>query len=145
MAFSAIAAERARAHPLRTFVVLPARRLVALWLASRSASFRLPVDPRAAMAQRLVLGFLNASLLVAAAFGIIAMRRDRRALTVLLLVPVYRSLIAAAYPGLEPRYLDPAYPPVFVLAAVGFRGLLARLGGRARRSETSEFRESESF
>jgi 4-amino-4-deoxy-L-arabinose transferase-like glycosyltransferase len=131
--FAELGRERTRRHPLRTFVLLPLLRASRLWLASRSASLPLPPPGVRARSQQLVLGALNLSLLAAALVGAWAIRRDRRLLALLLLLPLYRTALFAFFPGCEPRYVIQAYPPLLVLAAAG----IARLADQRRPTTAS--------
>ncbi|HEY3353153.1 MAG TPA: hypothetical protein VGQ83_07905 [Polyangia bacterium] len=137
--FARLARERARRAPVRTFVVLPAKRLVALW--SAVPEHELPMTsklldlPR----RRFVFGRWNVAAYLLAAVGAVALARRRGAGRRLLLVcgcaiavrSVFHSF--AVPHAATQRYVVEVLPLVIVLAACGLAALAAAAGALVRR------------
>lgn len=132
-AFIALANERARRAPLRTFVVLPAKRLISLWrpipsyeLPFRSSLLGLPrLRPSydALTVGLTALGLLGAAVLAWQALRARSQDPDRgltrpRLLALMLVVLASRSAVHCyAHPFPLQRYLAEAFPALLALAA----------------------------
>ena len=124
--FGQLARERARAHPFRYYVGLPALRLADMWFRPRvemlNVSLRWwqyrqhPKETR----QAFFYGALNLAYLVAAFAG--ALRWPRLAGAMVGFI-VLRSLLLATLEAPEPRYTLECFPVVIVLAAVALAGM----------------------
>ena len=118
--FIALADERARKHPWRQNVVLPAKRLVALWtplpeyeLPMRSGFLSLP-------RLRTDYDYVLKLMLLAALVGAFTLWRRDRALAIILLLPiVFRSVLHScfAHPCPTQRYVVELMPSLMMLAA----------------------------
>jgi 4-amino-4-deoxy-L-arabinose transferase-like glycosyltransferase len=143
--FARLAKAHAASAPLRTWVLVPARRAVVLWVNGRTAGFPLPssadvlegrASPLAALVKLGIIG-ANFALLGLAAAGAWVLRRRRIALAVLLGLIAYRTIITAYYGGVEPRYVISAFPAIFLLASgalVKGAGVAKRMASRLRRA-----------
>jgi hypothetical protein len=123
--FAQLAAERARAHPVRYYLGLPLLRLADMWLRPRVETLNVPLrwwqyaQHPAATRVAIVYGALNLAYLVAAFCG--ALRWPRLAGSMVWLIAL-RSLLLATLEAPEPRYTLECFPLLMVLAAVGFAG-----------------------
>ena len=134
--FGQLAAERIRAHPIRYYVVLPALRIVDMWLRPRTEL--LPPDPRwwefndDAKHSAVAVGFglLNLAYVAGAGLAIfhlaILRRRSRgdcsgpagiRWAGMLVGFLFLRSAFLGSVESPEPRYTLECYPVIIVLAA----------------------------
>ena len=137
--FAALARENIRMHPVRYYLLLPAARMVDMWLRPRSELMPLNThfweiaqDPYDAWCD-LALGALNLAYVAAAVAGAWVMRRRMKYLGLLLTYPVVRSLFLATTGAAEERYTLECFPFVLVLAAALLnwwqsRGLLTEDG-----------------
>jgi 4-amino-4-deoxy-L-arabinose transferase-like glycosyltransferase len=124
--FAVLARARIRSAPLRYYVVLPALRILDMWLRPRTEL--LPSDPRwwefndahGWLSVSLVLGVLNLAYVVAAAAGLMLHRREFFGLGLLLSFLFLRSLFLGTLENPEPRYTLECYPVVIVAAAALF-------------------------
>jgi 4-amino-4-deoxy-L-arabinose transferase-like glycosyltransferase len=121
--FAALARENIGLHPLRYYLLLPAARMVDMWLRPRTEMLPLDVhfweigrDPHDALCA-IALGLLNLAYVAAAVAAAWLLRRKIKYLGLLLTYPVVRSLFLAATGASEDRYTLECYPFVFVLAA----------------------------
>jgi 4-amino-4-deoxy-L-arabinose transferase-like glycosyltransferase len=123
--FGALAEENIRAHPVRYYLLLPAGRMLDMWLRPRTELmpldthfWRFQQDPHDSLCS-LALGALNLAYLAAAVAGAWVMRRRMKwqYLGLLLVYPVVRSLFLATTGASEDRYTMECFPFVFVLAA----------------------------
>ncbi|MGC2211201.1 MAG: glycosyltransferase family 39 protein [Candidatus Korobacteraceae bacterium] len=123
--FAALAAENVRLHPVRYYLLLPAGRMLDMWLRPRTELmpvdthfWRIKQDPRDSLCA-LALAALNLAYLAAAVAGAWVMRRSMKwyYLGLLLTYPVVRSLFLATTGASEDRYTMECFPLVFVLAA----------------------------
>src|SRR5207249_607449 len=122
--FGRLADEHIAAHPLRYYVLLPAARVLDMWL--RPHTEMLPVDshwwrfrldpPESALA--LSLAAINLFYVVAAA---LAFRGDRHVQLagLFLLFFALRSSLLATMPAPEQRYTMECLPALLVLASAG--------------------------
>ncbi len=123
--FAQLAAERARAHPVRYYLGLPLLRLADMWLRPRVETLNVPLrwwqyaQHPAATRVAIFYGALNLAYLVAAFCG--AFRWPRLAGSMVGLIAL-RSLLLATLEAPEPRYTLECFPLLMVLAAVGFTG-----------------------
>ena len=122
--FAQLAAERARAHPLRYYVGLPLLRLADMWLRPRVETLnnvplrwwqyaRHPAATRVAI----LYGALNLAYMLAAFWGVL--RWPRLAGSMVALIAL-RSLLLVTLEAPEPRYPLECYPLLILLAAVAF-------------------------
>jgi hypothetical protein len=119
--FAALAAERNRAHPVRTHLLLPIARLADMWLRPRTELFPTPArwwewraHPRPSLFA-LVYAVLNAAYL---ALAIAAFIRRRVPLAGMLLAyVVLRCLLLLTLENAEPRYTLECFPIVIIAAA----------------------------
>jgi 4-amino-4-deoxy-L-arabinose transferase-like glycosyltransferase len=124
--FAALARTRIRSAPLRYYLVLPALRILDMWLRPRTEL--LPSDPRwwefndahGWLSVSLVLGVLNLAYVVAATAGLMLHRREFFGLGLLLSFFLLRSLFLGTLENPEPRYTLECYPVVIVAAAALF-------------------------
>jgi hypothetical protein len=120
--FAQLAAERARAHPIRYYVGLPLLRLADMWLRPRVETLNVPLrwwqyaQHPAATRVAIFYGALNLAYLVAAFLG--ALRWPRFAGAMVGLIAL-RSILLATLEAPEPRYTLECFPVLMVLAAVG--------------------------
>jgi hypothetical protein len=123
--FAQLAAERARAHPVRYYLGLPLLRLADMWLRPRVETLNVPLrwwqyaQHPAATRVAIFCGALNLAYLVAAFCG--ALRWPRLAGSMVGLIAL-RSLLLATLEAPEPRYTLECFPLLMVLAAVGLTG-----------------------
>ena len=122
-AFTALADENIRRHPIRYHVGLPIARTLDMWLRPRTEMlpldthfWQLRQDPHDSL-WSLALGLLNLGYLLAAMAGSWLLRRRLPALALLLTYPVVRTLFLATTGSSEDRYTMECLPFVFVLAA----------------------------
>ena len=138
VAFAWLARERERAHPVRSFVVMPLARLGDMWLRPRTELLpRMPVSwwkpllrPRAT-AIACALGLLNLVLLALAARGLWMWWRARWGGSGVIAAAMVgyvllRSSLLLTIDNSEPRYVLEGYPVVLLCAAVAVRGLRRR-------------------
>ncbi len=129
-AFERLARERERAHPLRTFLVMPLARLGDMWLRPRTELLpKMPVRwwsfsrrPRAA-SFALLYGLLNLALLGLALRGLWVWRRAGWGgygvmAAAMVGYVCLRSGLLLTIDNSEPRYVLEGYPVVLLLAAV---------------------------
>jgi hypothetical protein len=123
--FDALAAERERAHPLRTYVKLPLLRVLDMWLRPRTEMLNIELrwwqyDRHNAETEfAAAYAALNLVYIVLAAVG--AWRMRRRATTLVAAVVAYcllRSLLLATIEAPEARYTIEAFPMLCILAGV---------------------------
>jgi len=139
--FGTLAAERMRAHPLRSRVLLPALRVADMWLRPRTEL--LPPDPRwwefndAPGESALAIGFglLNLAYLAAAALALAEARVGLRYIGLRYVgllggFVVLRTAFLWTIENPEPRYTLECYPVVLVWAAAFFASKLERGAGR---------------
>ena len=125
--FAALAAARIRSAPLRYYLLLPAVRIVDMWLRPRAEL--LPSDPRwwefddevPWLAVSIVFGLLNLAYVGAAAAGLLR-SREFAGSGLFVLFLLLRSLFLGTLENPEPRYTLECYPVVIVLAAALFIG-----------------------
>jgi hypothetical protein len=121
--FGEIARERARSHPLRTYVLIPLARLTSMWFRPRTEMLPIDIywwhfkeDPHdSAIAS--ALGLLNLVLVAAALWGLVRFRFQYAGLLITFIA--VRSVFMMLAGVAEPRYVLECYPVVFVLAAFG--------------------------
>jgi 4-amino-4-deoxy-L-arabinose transferase-like glycosyltransferase len=124
--FAALARARIRRAPLRYYVVLPALRILDMWLRPRTEL--LPSDPRwwefndarGWLAVSFILGGLNLAYIVAAAAGLMLHWQEFSGLGLLLSFFFLRSVFLGTLENPEPRYTLECYPVVIVAAAALF-------------------------
>jgi len=121
--FAVLAAENIRLHPVRYHFLLPAGRMLDMWLRPRTELmpldthfWRFSQDPHDSLCA-IALGVLNLAYVAAAVAGAWVMRRRSNYLGLLLIYPVVRSLFLATTGQAEDRYTMECFPFVFVLAA----------------------------
>jgi 4-amino-4-deoxy-L-arabinose transferase-like glycosyltransferase len=125
--FAALAAARIRSAPLRYYLLLPAVRIVDMWLRPRAEL--LPSDPRwwefddevPWLAVSIVFGLLNLAYVGAAAAGLLR-SREFAGSGLFVLFLLLRSLFLGTLENPEPRYTLECYPVAIVLAAALFIG-----------------------
>jgi hypothetical protein len=133
--FSALAAERIRAHPLRYYFYLPALRIADMWLRPRTEN--LPSDPRwwefnddpMGSVWAISFGIINLCYVALALWGLWSILRHpdpaqttfAPELILLLTFVVLRSLFLGTLENPEPRYTLEMYPVAIILAAALFR------------------------
>ena len=121
--FAELAAERIRARPFRYFIVLPALRILDMWLRPRTEL--LPPDPRwwefndERRESALAVGFgvLNLFYVVAAGVALLRKRSALRFLGLLGGFVLLRSLFLGTLENPEPRYTLECFPVLLVWAA----------------------------
>jgi 4-amino-4-deoxy-L-arabinose transferase-like glycosyltransferase len=121
--FAVLAAENIRLHPVRYHLLLPAGRMLDMWLRPRTELmpvdthfWKFKQDPHDSLCA-LALAALNLAYVAAAVAGAWVMRRRVKYLGLLLAYPVVRSLFLATIGASEDRYTMECFPFVFVLAA----------------------------
>jgi hypothetical protein len=134
--FAQLAAERARAHPLRYYLELPLFRLADMWLRPRSEMLNLQLDwwnwedvPQESLIS-LAMAALNLFYLAAA---LLSWGRKSPGSALLWLFIGCRSALLATLPNPEPRYTLECFPAVLMLAGVG----LARASDRSYASRAA--------
>jgi 4-amino-4-deoxy-L-arabinose transferase-like glycosyltransferase len=139
--FASLARENIRLHPVRYYLLLPASRMLDMWLRPRSELmpldthfWKFAVDPHDALCD-LALAALNLAYVAAAVAGAWVMRRKVKYLGLLLTYPVVRSLFLATTGASEDRYTLECFPFVFVLAAGFLSWYESRLAARGRDSQ----------
>jgi hypothetical protein len=122
--FGALAQERERAHHLRSFVVMPALRVLDMWLRPRTEMLNIELrwwEFRRHEGETLFAtsyAALNLAYLVLAAVGGWQLRRTEPVLVyAVLLYCVLRSLLLATIEAPEARYTVEAFPMLCILAA----------------------------
>ncbi len=135
--FASLAVENIRLHPVRYYLLMPAGRMLDMWLRPRTELmpldthfWRFRQDPHDSLCA-IALGVLNLGYLCAALAGAWVMRRRSKYLGLLLIYPVVRSLFLATTGASEDRYTMECFPFVFVLAAgfLSWRQSRRGLGG----------------
>jgi hypothetical protein len=134
-AFSALAEQRTRRHPLRTFVELPLRRLGRLYLPATSGDYPFLVSWLGQPRGRAAFAVFDGLVYALALAGAVLLWRDRerrRIGAILLTAIVARSLVHTfAVPMfVSQRYLVEVYPLLLALAAVAVERIVARLPSR---------------
>jgi 4-amino-4-deoxy-L-arabinose transferase-like glycosyltransferase len=125
--FEALASERTRAHPLRTYVELPILRVLDMWLRPRTEM--LPSDTRwwefdddpKWSAVAVALGAIGLLYLVVGVAGWL-ISRPLAGSGVLLLFVLVRSAFLGTLENPEPRYTLEMYPVLVVFAAAALAG-----------------------
>ena len=132
-AFAQLARERTARHPLRTYLWIPLRRAVRIWLTPRIEL--LPVSgnvfPLAYMREHdpvdqettILFFFLNIAYVALALVGLYKLSRHRAArpaLAVLLLYILVRTAFLTTLETPEPRYVLVCFPAVIAFAAFSF-------------------------
>ncbi len=119
--FGELARQRSRAHPIRTYIVLPVARVLDIWLRPRTEMLPLDThwweysdDPHDSWIDT-ALGVLNLLLVIAAIWG--ALRGNIRYLGLLVIYPIIRTLLLMKMGAVEQRYTLECFPMLFVLAA----------------------------
>ncbi len=115
-AFGELARERARRHPLRTYVWIPLRRSVSIWLTPRTETF-LEEDAPVAFPVTVAMALVNIFYL---GLALVAAWRWRYLSGVWLLV-TYVAVRTAFFTQVEtpePRYVLVCFPAVLALAAL---------------------------
>jgi hypothetical protein len=121
--FDALAAERARTHPLRTYVGLPLLRVLDMWLRPRTEMLNIELrwweyDRHNAETEfAAAYAALNIAYIVLAAAG--ALRLRRRWPVLVAAIAAYcllRSLLLATIEAPEARYTIEAFPMLCILA-----------------------------
>lgn len=122
--FAALARERERAHPLRSFVVLPTLRVLDMWLRPRTEMLNVELrwwQFRRHEAETLfaaAYAALNLAYLVLAAVGGWRIRRTQPVLVcAMALYCVLRSALLATVEAPEARYTVEAFPMFCILTA----------------------------
>jgi 4-amino-4-deoxy-L-arabinose transferase-like glycosyltransferase len=125
--FESLSAARIHAHPVRSYLGLPALRIADMWLRPRTET--LPSDSRwwefddelrwSVLA--IVLGVINVFYVLAAFAGWVRCRKVE-GLGLLLLFVVLRSAFLGTLENPEPRYTLEMYPIAIVLAAAALAG-----------------------
>jgi 4-amino-4-deoxy-L-arabinose transferase-like glycosyltransferase len=132
--FVELARERWRRAPLRTLVVLPARRLVQLWSPPLPGELPWRIPSLGLSDRHWGFGVWDKILYVLAMLGVLVLLRcgDRHLTAVLTCAVAARSLLHSfAVPNfVNQRYLVEAFPLLIVLAAVGLVALVL-IGTRA--------------
>jgi hypothetical protein len=132
--FMALAAERAKEHPLRTYVLMPVGREADMWLRPRTEFFKLPLDwwrfrsHPGKSAVCAMYGLLDWLLLGAACVGLWRWKRwwsDGIGLAMMGFV-LLRCLLLLTIDNSEPRYTLECFPVVFLLAGVAMSRFLSR-------------------
>ena len=124
--FGELATERFRAHPLRSYLLLPALRVADMWLRPRTEM--LPPDPRwwefnddpRESALAVGFGLLNLAYLAAAMLAVVRRRTWLRYLGLLGGFVLLRTLFLGTVENPEPRYTLECYPVVLVWASALF-------------------------
>jgi 4-amino-4-deoxy-L-arabinose transferase-like glycosyltransferase len=121
--FASLAVVNIRLHPVRYYLLMPAGRMLDMWLRPRTELmpldthfWRFEQDAHDSLCA-LALGALNLAYLSAAVAGAWVMRRRMKYLGLLVIYPVVRSLFLATTGQAEDRYTMECFPFVFVLAA----------------------------
>ena len=130
--FAALAAARIHSAPLRYYLLLPALRIVDMWLRPRTEL--LPSDPRGWefndargwLIISLAFGVVNLAYVVAALAGLLRWR-EGCGFGLLALFLVMRSFFLGTLENPEPRYTLECYPVVIVAAAALFIGKSHRM------------------
>lgn len=120
--FNALATEKTRRHPVRSYVVLPVIRILDMWLRPRTQHTPLDThwwvfdDTLDHCMEVMILGVLNPALLLVALIGIWHGRHSPYAI-LLWMYPLSRTLFLGTTGGIEPRYTLECFPFLFILAA----------------------------
>lgn len=135
--FAALAAERTARHPLRTYVTVPLRRILSIWLTPRIellpySGHVIPIranwedDP---VDFSVTVGFflLNMSYIVLALIGIWRAWRwfgkstdSQSAITLIVIFIIVRTVFLSRIESPEPRYVLECFPGLLALAAFSF-------------------------
>ena len=120
--FTAIAAERVRAHPIQYYFVLPLARLADVWLRPRTEMLNLQLDwwnwedvPLESL-NSVALALLDIFYLIAA---LLSIRNRMPGVAILSLFILCRSVLLATLSNPEPRYTLECFPAVLMLAGAG--------------------------
>jgi hypothetical protein len=134
--FNALAIERERAHPLRSYLELPLLRVLDMWLRPRTEMLNIELRwwqyDRHNAETEFAAGYaaLNLAYMVLAAIG--AWRLRRRAPMLVFSIAAYcvlRSLLLATIEAPEARYTIEAFPMLCILAGAA---CASRVAGTAR-------------
>ena len=142
--FAALAAERERAHPLRSFIELPLLRVTDMWLRPRTEMLNIELRwwqyryHRAETRFATAYGALNLIYLVMATVGAWRMRR-RRAVLLAAIAGYFllRSLLLATIEAPEARYTIEAFPMLCIIAGAAWMPRTAAAGSFSTRSSTT--------
>jgi Dolichyl-phosphate-mannose-protein mannosyltransferase len=122
-----IAARRARRHPLRQYLWLPAARIADMWFRPRTEMLGVMErwweykKDRRDFAKALAFAMLNLAYVGAAVWGMLRARKVRYA-GLLITFVVIRSLFLGTLENPEPRYTLEMFPVVFAFAAAALAG-----------------------
>jgi hypothetical protein len=121
--FNALAVERERAHPFRSYVQLPLSRVLDMWLRPRTEMLNIELRwwqysrHNAETEFAAAYAALNMAYLAMAAWGAWRIRRGRGVLlTAILAYCLLRSLLLATIEAPEARYTVEAFPMLCILA-----------------------------
>lgn len=127
--FEALARERAAAHPIRTFALIPIERALATWFAPRVDVLRYsaklwPVAEQwranpAEFGAAAIFSLLNFVYIGLAAVGA-SRYRSNPGCAVIVLYLVIRTALLTQLPTIEPRYVVVCFPAIAALGALGF-------------------------
>jgi hypothetical protein len=122
--FNVLAAERERAHPLRSYLELPLLRVLDMWLRPRTEMLNIELRwwqyDRHNAETEFATGYaaLNLVYLALAAWGAWRMRRSATVLVAAIVIYcVLRSLLLATIEAPEARYTVEAFPMLCILGA----------------------------
>jgi hypothetical protein len=125
--FNALAAERERAHPLRSFVELPLLRVLDMWLRPRTEMLNIELRwwqysrHNAETEFAVAYAALNLAYILLAIWGAWRLRRQAAMLVAtIVFYCVLRSLLLATIEAPEARYTVEVFPMLCILAAAGF-------------------------
>jgi hypothetical protein len=125
--FNALAAERERAHPLRSYLELPLLRVLDMWLRPRTEMLNIELrwwqyDRHNAETEFAgAYAALNLAYIVLAAWGAWRLRRKATMLVAaIIFYCVLRSLLLATIEAPEARYTVEVFPMLCILAAAVF-------------------------
>jgi hypothetical protein len=131
--FARLAEERAQAHPVRFYVLLPLGRMADMWLRPRVENLPIDLDWWVYSHHNKETQFswayvvLNALYLIVAMVG---MWRRPRFWQWMVAYMVLRSALLTTIEGPEARYTLECFPFLFALGGIGVRGLVGKVGNR---------------
>jgi 4-amino-4-deoxy-L-arabinose transferase-like glycosyltransferase len=127
--FEELARERAAAHPLRTFVLIPTKRAFAIWFSPRvdvlqySGKLRSPAEDHHANAAEFdvtllfwILDFVYIGLALAGAWRY----RNNPGCALIIAYLVIRTALFTQLPTIEPRYVVVCFAAIAALGALAF-------------------------